>query len=74
MTVHGTHTRYRKSKGSVVPMKYIDVEFTAAASNGRKSADLTKCVVLNTETNCGWRTVNQQKGGTQGTECEETPA
>lgn len=55
MAVHGTHTCYRKSKKSVVPVKRVNVEFTTAAPDGRKSASLEKCTVLTAESSCGWK-------------------
>lgn len=53
MAVHGTHTCYRKSKKSVVPVKRVNVEFTTAAPDGRKSASLEKCTVLTAAKNDG---------------------
>lgn len=55
--VHGTHTRYYKPKRSSVPVKRINVQFTEPASDGQKSADLTKCTVIGPEFIRGWKRV-----------------
>lgn len=53
MTVHGTHTKYRKNKKGE-QIKSVNVEFTQPASNGRKSASLKKCSILTRNYNTGW--------------------
>ena len=53
MTVHGTHTKYRKNKKGE-QVKSVNVEFTSPASNGRKSASLKKCSILTRNYNTGW--------------------
>ena len=53
MTVHGTHTSYRKNKKGE-RIKSVNVEFTRPASNGRKSASLKKCSILTRNYNIGW--------------------
>ena len=53
MTVHGTHTSYRKNKKGG-RTKSVNVGFTSPASNSRKSASLKKCSILTRNYNTGW--------------------
>ena len=54
LTVHATHTTYRKNeKGETV--KNVNIQFTHPASNGRKSASSKKCRALTRNYNTGWK-------------------
>ena len=54
MTVHGIHRSRRKNKAGQNIVS-VNIEFTEKAADGRKSANQTKCTVLNQSYNTGWK-------------------
>ena len=54
LTVHSTHTSYRKNKKGE-EVKSVNVQFTRPASDGKKSASLKKCKIVTRNYNTGWK-------------------
>lgn len=57
LIVHGTHKSRRKDKTGAIKVS-VNVEFTRQAKNGRKSASLNKCKVINRSYNTGWSKIS----------------
>lgn len=54
LEVHGTHTKTKKTKTGK-KVRSTNVEFTHAASDGKKSASLKKCQVICQNFQTGWK-------------------
>lgn len=57
LTVHGTHTSRYKSKKTGKTAVSINIEFEQPARNGKKSAALSKCRIINKSYNTGWKKI-----------------
>lgn len=55
LSVHGTHTSRRKSRKTGKITVSTNVEFTYPARDGRKSASIKKCTIVQSNYNTGWR-------------------
>lgn len=56
LTVHGIHRGRRISKRTGIASVSVNVEFTRPSRNGRKSAALSKCRIIDKTYNAGWVT------------------